>query len=118
MSNQARHYRWSELPADRPMALLSRRRIIGERAMLSEVRLEKGCEVPEHAHPNEQFAIVLSGRLRFVLGPPEARRVLEVGAGETLLIPSNVPHAATALEETLVLDVFSPPSEKTGIDQR
>lgn len=116
----ASHHRWSDLPADRPMALLERRRVIGEKAMISHVRLAKGCLVPTHAHENEQFACVLSGRLRFVLGAvgTAEHRVVEAGAGEVVALPGNVPHSAEALEETVVLDVFSPPSEKTGIDRK
>ena len=106
-------YRWSEMKADSPMAGLARRRVIGAQAMLSSVELREGCVVPTHAHENEQFTCVLRGRLRFGLGSEE----VEVGAGEVLHLPANVPHSAQALEATWVLDVFSPPSEGTGIDQ-
>ena len=111
-------YRWTELATDRPMELLARRRIIGRRVMLSEILLEKGCSVPSHQHENEQFACVLRGRIRFGLGDPTDpwRKEMVLTGGQVLHLPVNVPHAAEALEETLVLDVFSPPSEKTGID--
>jgi len=113
-------HRWAELKGDRPMALLERRRVIGEKAMLSQVRLEKGCLVPTHAHANEQFACILSGALKFGIGAEgsAARREVVVRAGEVLHLPANVPHSAEAVEATVVLDVFSPPSEKTGIDRR
>lgn len=115
----ARSYRWSELPEDRPMPLIARRRIIGQQMMISRVELSKGFVVPMHQHENEQFAVVLSGRIRFeigVKGSPE-RRELTLGSGEVLEIPSNVPHGAQALEDTLILDMFAPPSEKTGVDR-
>lgn len=117
--DRAPRYRWADLPADRPLSGLERRRVIGERVMLAQVRLEPGCVVPTHAHDNEQVCCVLSGRLRFGLGgeggqPP---REVEVAAGEVLHLPSGVPHSAEALEPTLVIDIFSPPSEKTGIDR-
>jgi quercetin dioxygenase-like cupin family protein len=115
----ATSYRWADLPRDRPLDQLERRRVIGRQVMLSEVLLQKGCVVPSHAHDNEQFCCVLSGRLRFGLGTegsPEHRQ-LEVVGGEVLHLPSGVPHSAQALEQTLVIDIFSPPSEKTGIDQ-
>jgi quercetin dioxygenase-like cupin family protein len=114
----ARHYRWEELATDAPMALLDRRRVIGEHAMISHVHLQKGCFVPGHSHANEQFVCVMKGRLHFVLneGSPCPRSEVTVSAGEVLHLPPNVPHSAEALEDTIVLDVFSPPSEKTGID--
>ena len=112
-------YRWSELACDRPMSLLERRRVIGQHMMISQVILKKGCLVPTHAHANEQFCCVMRGRLRFLIGaqgdPSRKDAVLE--SGDVLHLPSNVPHSAEAIEETLVLDMFSPPSEKTGIDQ-
>ena len=112
-------YRWAELPTDQPMALLERRRIIGEQMMLSEVLLQPGCEVPTHAHQNEQFAYVIRGRVRFGIGADGSpqREEIEMSGGEVLHLPANVPHSVVALEETLVLDLFSPPSEKTGIDR-
>jgi unsaturated pyranuronate lyase len=109
---------WDELPADHPMDKIDRRRIIGQQAMISHVLLHKGFKVQSHHHENEQFAVVLSGRVRFGLGDPAAKeyceRILE--GGSVLHLPGNTPHSAEALEDTLILDIFSPPSEKTGID--
>ncbi len=102
------------------MALLERRRVIGEKAMISRVALDKGCIVPTHAHENEQFACLLSGKMRFGIGAegsPERREMVLTG-GEVLLLPGGVPHSAEAVEDSVILDVFSPPSEKTGIDRR
>jgi len=116
----ATRYRWSELPKDEPMPLLERRRVIGEQAMISHVTLQKGCLVPTHSHPNEQITCLLSGRLKFTLGDEGAasRQTVIVGPGEVMHLPGNVPHAAEAMEETVVLDVFSPPSANTGIDRK
>lgn len=112
-------YRWDELSVDKPMPLLERRRVIGKNAMISQVLLKKGCDVPTHSHENEQITCVLSGRLRFGLGAvgSSQRRELVVAAGQALLLPANEPHSAFAEEETLVLDIFSPPSATTGIDR-
>ncbi len=120
MPNVPKRFRWSELPKDEPMALLQRRRVIGEQAMVSQVHLMKGCYVPTHAHFNEQITCILNGRLRFILGEKadQSQEELILSAGEVLYLPSDVPHSAEALEDTLVLDVFSPPSENTGIDRR
>ena len=117
---KAAAYRWTNLPKDTPMPLLERRRVMGEQAMISYVTLKKGCIVPTHAHVNEQFTCILSGRLKFTLGDGEAslREKVIVGPGEVIHFPSNIPHAAEALEETIVLDVFSPPSATTGIDRK
>ncbi len=47
---------------------------------------------------------MLEGRLRFVVGEEEH----VVSAGESMIVPSGVPHAVEALADSLVLDVFSP----------
>lgn len=110
---------WDALTCDKPMPLLERRRMMGEKAMVSHVTLRKGCDVPTHAHENEQFSCVVSGRLRFGLGAvgsPERREVV-VAAGQVIHLPSNLPHSAFAEEETVVLDIFAPPSQMTGIDR-
>ena len=111
--------RWSSLPADKPMPLLERRRVIGDHAMISHVSLKKGCFVPTHQHANEQFCCLLRGRLKFGLGAERSpdRRDVTLGPDEVLYLPANLPHSAEALEDTIVLDIFSPPSEKTGIDR-
>jgi len=90
--------------------MLDRKLITGERIMLAHVYLKKGCIVPKHAHENEQITYILEGVLRFWIGEDQLQEVL-VKAGEVLHIPSNVPHKAEALEDTLDIDVFSPPRE-------
>lgn len=113
---EAGAYNWSSRPTDVPMPLLERQRVIGEQAMISRVLLRKGCDVPAHAHANEQFCVMLSGHLRFELGAEGSRRTVDARAGDVVFLPSNLPHSAYAVEESLVLDVFSPPSATTGID--
>ena len=119
VNSKATVHRWDDLEIDQPMALIDRRRVIGEHVMLSHVTLHKGFMVPPHQHANEQMAVVLSGRVRFTLlahSGESRERTVELGPGEVLHLPPNVPHGAEALEETVILDVFSPPSETTGVD--
>jgi quercetin dioxygenase-like cupin family protein len=88
--------------------MLDRRLITGERVMLAHVYLKKGCIVPKHSHENEQITYILEGALRFKLGEDQKEEIT-VSAGEVLHIPSNLPHEAEAVEDTLDVDVFSPP---------
>ena len=104
------HYRWSDIPLESVTNMLDRRLITGNRMMLAHVYLKKGCIVPTHSHENEQLTYILEGALRFRIGADEAQEVL-VSAGEVLHIPSNVPHMAEAVEDTLDVDIFSPPRE-------
>ena len=72
--------------------------------MVAQVFLAKDSVVPTHHHESEQLTYILEGALKFEL---EGREIV-VRKGEVLLIPSNVPHRAVALEDTIDLDIFSP----------
>jgi quercetin dioxygenase-like cupin family protein len=106
----AKHYRWSDLPAEPLKGGISRRLITGKGMMIAHVYLKKGDEVPQHAHMNEQITYVLEGALRFWLGPKLDEEIV-VRAGEVLVIPSNLEHRALAMEDTLDVDVFNPPRQ-------
>ena len=105
-----RFFRWEDMPKERVTDMLDRRLITGDRMMLAHVYLKKGCIVPTHSHENEQITYILEGALRFWIGEDGAQEVV-VRAGEVLTIPSNVVHKAEALEDTLDVDVFSPPRQ-------
>ena len=109
-SKQTTWYRWDDMPKERVSDLLERRLITGDRMMLAHVYLEKGCIVPRHSHENEQLTYILEGALHFHIGENGEEEVT-VRAGEVLVIPSNVPHMAEALEDTLDVDIFSPPRQ-------
>jgi quercetin dioxygenase-like cupin family protein len=95
---------WDSVPLETMSDVISRKVISGEKAMVAQVFIKKDGVVPEHHHESEQITYILEGALKFEL---EGREVV-VRAGEVLHIPSNVPHRAVALEDTLDLDVFSP----------
>ena len=103
-------YCWDDMPKETVTPLLDRRLITGHRMMLAHVYLKKGCIVPMHSHDNEQLTYVLEGALKFWIGDESADPIV-IGQGEVLVIPSNVPHKAEALEDTLDVDVFSPPRQ-------
>ena len=103
-------YRWDDMPKERLSDVLDRRLITGDRMMLAHVYLKKGAIVPRHQHENEQISYILEGGLRFWIGEDESQ-VIDVLAGEVLHIPSLVFHKAEALEDTLDVDVFSPPRQ-------
>src|SRR3954466_6636106 len=104
------HHRWTDIPEEPLSDVLSRKLITGDRMMLAHVYLKKGAIVPKHSHENEQLTYILEGALRFWIGEDQTEEVL-VRAGEVLHIPSNVPHKAEAVEDTLDVDVFSPPRQ-------
>ena len=97
-------YTWDEMEKEVLSDTIARKIVSGEKAMVAQVFLAKGAIVPEHHHESEQITYILEGALAFEIGGSE----LVVGNGQVLRIPSNVPHRAVALEDTLDLDIFSP----------
>ena len=100
-------YTWSDMAAEQLNPLLTRKLITGDRVMLSELMLKKGCVVPAHNHEHEQVSCVLKGLLKFEVNGKE----IILHTGDVLHIPSNVVHSAVALEDTLDIDIFSPPRQ-------
>jgi quercetin dioxygenase-like cupin family protein len=96
---------WSSVPLETLNPLLQRQFVVGQEIMLARVFLKKGCIVPEHSHHNEQLTYILEGSLKFWIDGKE----IVVNSGETLCIPSNMPHKAEALVDTVDLDIFAPP---------
>ena len=102
-----RLHRWDEIALDKVTEMLSRKIVAGEREMLVQVYLKRGCLVPLHSHASEQMTYVLQGGLKFLVGGEE----VTVREGEVIHIPSGVEHQAEAIEDTFELDVFSPVRE-------
>jgi quercetin dioxygenase-like cupin family protein len=70
--------------------------------------LDAGGKMPEHQHPQEQIVHILKGRMKLILnGTPH-----ELTAGDSFYPASNVPHRVETIEDTRVLDTFSPPRDE------
>jgi quercetin dioxygenase-like cupin family protein len=102
-----RHYNWDTVSEEPLNPLVSRKMIHGETMTVARIGLRKGAVVPMHSHPNEQISMLESGAVRFVISGEE--RVLR--AGDALVIPPDAPHMVEALEDSLAVDLFSPPRE-------
>ena len=113
---------WNETRLEQLNPLLGRKVISAKNTMIAQVFLKKGCVVPGHHHVNEQITYIVEGCLRFWIGDAATNPgndYIDIHAGELLLIPSDVPHRAEALEDTLDVDVFNPPRQDwlDGSDQ-
>ncbi|MGB6934131.1 MAG: cupin domain-containing protein [Acidobacteriaceae bacterium] len=106
-SSKLQHIRLQDMAVEHLNPLIDRQFVAGERSMLARIILRKGSIVPQHSHDNEQITYVLEGTLKFVI---EGRELI-VRSGEILVIPSNLPHSAEALEDAVDLDIFCPPRE-------
>ncbi|HYL85585.1 MAG TPA: cupin domain-containing protein [Candidatus Angelobacter sp.] len=98
---------WKNVEREQLNPLVEREMVVGGKIMLARVLMKKGAHVPMHQHHNEQVTYILEGALKFLIDGKE----IVVRAGEVLCIPSNMPHEAWAIEDTVDLDVFDPPRE-------
>ena len=79
----------------------------GRETLITEFRLTRGHELPQHAHTHEQTGYLVSGRLRFTIGD-ETR---DAGPGDSWCILSGVTHGAVVLEDAVAVEAFSPVRE-------
>jgi len=87
---------------------ITTRIFVGDRAMLSVVRIAPHSTGAVHSHPEEQWGVLLEGRCVRIQGGEE----VEVQAGAFWHTPGGVPHGIrTGPVGALVLDVFAPPRE-------
>jgi quercetin dioxygenase-like cupin family protein len=96
---------WKDVELEQLNPSLQRQMIVGQQIMVARVLLAKGSHVPQHSHVNEQVTYILKGALKFAV---DGREIV-VKEGEVLCIPPNMPHEAWAVEDTVDLDVFTPP---------
>lgn len=94
-----------------------RRRTIATGATMYQMRAElaAGSRLPEHFHVQEQIAHVIQGRMIMIVDG--ARH--ELSAGDAIYLASNVPHGVETIEDTTVIDTFSPPrDEYLALDEK
>ena len=72
--------------------------------MLVRHEMQKGWVGAKHSHPHEQLVYVIRGHIRFTGGG----RTFDARTGDSFVVPGGVEHQASALEDSEVLDVFTP----------
>ena len=104
----ARKVDWSQIPWEDVNDQVSRKVIMGDRVMMVMYRFQAGLTWPEERHEAEQGGYVLKGKAEarsggnsFMLGP-----------GDSYFIESNVPHSTHFVDETILIDIFSPPRKE------
>jgi quercetin dioxygenase-like cupin family protein len=106
-TTELKYMAWKDVEREKLNEKIDREMVVGDGLMLARVFIRKGGHVPLHHHHNEQVTYILEGALKFAIDGKE----IVVKAGEVLCIPPNMPHEAWAVEDTLDLDVFTPPRE-------
>jgi quercetin dioxygenase-like cupin family protein len=76
----------------------------GQKTSFTEFKMEKGSVIPPHSHINEQTGYLIKGKLKFIV----RNEVFQAEPGDSWCIESNVEHSAEVIEDSLVVEVFSP----------
>jgi quercetin dioxygenase-like cupin family protein len=81
--------------------------ITTEKLMICEFNFNAGTEIPSHAHPHEQVGYVVSGKVIMTIDGKD----YELTAGDSYAAPSGITHSARIVDDTIIIDTFSPPRE-------
>ena len=87
---------------------ITRRTLVHGKTMYQmEAKLDAGSRMPAHQHSQEQVVHVIHGRIRLIV----AEVPHDLGAGDSYYLASNIPHGVETLEDTIIVDTFSPPRD-------
>ena len=101
---------WDEVPTEEVTPSMHRKIISGEKLMIAKMKFKDGFLVPLHHHVHEQVTQVLTGTIRFWFGENK-EQVMDLGPGDVVVIPSNLPHEALMIGDVEEIDTWSPPRE-------
>ncbi len=79
----------------------------GEKTLMGQFKIAKGSIIPNHSHPHEQTGFMVFGKLRFIVDG----EVTDVETGDCWCLHGNIEHSAEALEDSVIIEVFSPVRE-------
>ena len=98
---------WDQIPMETVNPMMQRQIITGELMTVAKIYFKDGFLVPMHSHHNEQITQVISGLLRFRIGE-DGEQTIDVGPGQTIVIPANVPHEALVIGDVVEMDMWAP----------
>ena len=95
---------------ENPPGILRKTLAYNHEAMLCHFKLDKGSQIPLHSHRASQIGYVVKGKVRFRAEKPEDE--FEVAAGDSYVFSEHVKHGADILEDSELIEVFSPMREE------
>ncbi len=97
-------FSWDNIEKEELSENIGRKVINGEKSTLARIYLAKGGVIPKHHHVSEEMGCQLEGTAKVEV---EGKEII-VHKNEVMYVPSNVPHTVMALEDCVMLYVFSP----------
>lgn len=101
---------WAQVPTEEVTPSMHRQIVWGEKIMIAKMKFKDGFHVPMHKHENEQITQVISGTIRFWIGEKKDQ-VMDLNAGDVIVIPSNMPHEALMIGDVEEIDTWTPPRQ-------
>ncbi len=101
---------WDDVPSEEVTPMMSRKIVAGEKMMIAKMQFKDGFKVPLHHHENEQITSVISGTIRFWFGANKEQQ-FDLGPGEMVVIPPNLPHEAIMIGDVEEIDSWAPPRQ-------
>lgn len=101
---------WDSVPVEIVNPSMTRQIVTGEKLMIALIQFKDGFTVPLHSHHHEQVTQVVSGKMRFWFGA-DKEETMDLGPGDVIVIPSNLPHEATIIGDTIEIDTWAPPRQ-------
>ncbi|MGM5470166.1 cupin domain-containing protein [Flavobacteriaceae bacterium LMO-SS05] len=101
---------WTDVKEEQVNPSMKRKLIYGEKIMIAKMEFKDGFIVPLHSHENEQITQVQKGTIRFWFGSQKEQQI-DLHAGETIVIPGNLPHEALMIGDVEETDTWAPPRQ-------
>ena len=101
---------WDDVPSEQVTPSMERKLIYGEKVMIARMNFKDGFRVQLHHHENEQITSVLSGTIRFWFGENK-EHTMDLHAGDSVVIPANLPHEALMIGDVEEMDTWAPPRQ-------
>ena len=98
---------WDDVPTEEVTPKMKRQMVYGDKVMVAKMQFKDGFVVPLHSHINEQVTQVLKGTIRFWFGAKK-EQMMDLNAGEVVVIPENVPHEALMIGDVEEIDTWAP----------
>ena len=99
--------KWKSIKEEKLKGSLSRQVIFGEKGTLAKFSMKSGDSIARHYHVNEEYLLILSGSIKYNFDDHE----VIINVGEVLVVPPNVPHSITGVEDAVFFTFFSPKRE-------
>lgn len=101
---------WDDVTEEQVNPSMKRKMIWGEKIMIAKMKFKDGFTVPMHSHENEQITQVQKGTIRFWFGDEDSEPI-DLNAGDSVVIPGNLPHKALMIGDVEETDTWAPPRQ-------